>query len=132
MDTRYQTLAENIVSHSISLKPGEKVFLHSFDVPDEMLLSLIRAVRAHGGIPFAQVQHARIDRELIKEGEEIQFETSLEWGLQRMKKMDAYVALRGSSNVFENSDLSSEDLQRAMRIHKPILDWRVKRQNGVC
>ena len=126
MDTRYQTLAENIVSHSISLKPGEKVFLHSFDVPDEMLLSLIRAVRAHGGIPFAQVQHARIDRELIKEGEEIQFETSLEWGLQRMKKMDAYVALRGSSNVFENSDLSSEDLQRAMRIHKPILDWRVK------
>ncbi|MEC7542854.1 MAG: aminopeptidase, partial [Verrucomicrobiota bacterium] len=45
---------------------------------------------------------------------------------QRMKVMDAYVALRGSSNVFENSDLPAEDMKRAMKILKPVLDWRVK------
>lgn len=43
-----------------------------------------------------------------------------------MKVMDAYVALRGSSNVFENSDLPAEDMKRAMKILKPVLDWRVK------
>ena len=42
-----------------------------------------------------------------------------------MKEMDAYIALRGSSNVFESSDLPSADIQRAMKILKPVLDWRV-------
>ena len=39
--------------------------------------------------------------------------------------MDAYIALRGSANVFETSDLPSTDVQRAMKILKPVLDWRV-------
>ncbi|MEC8792117.1 MAG: aminopeptidase, partial [Verrucomicrobiota bacterium] len=73
-----------------------------------------------------QVQHSRLDRECILGGEDIQFEDALTWELQRMKVMDAYVALRGSSNVFENSDLPAEDMKRAMKILKPVLDWRVK------
>ena len=44
-----------------------------------------------------------------------------------MKEMDAYIALRGSSNVFESSDLPSSDIQRAMKILKPVLDWRVNK-----
>ena len=28
---------------------------------------------------------------------------------------------------FENSDVPSEDIKRAMKILKPVLDWRVKK-----
>ena len=60
----------------------------------------------------------RIDRECVLGGKEEQFEASLKWELERMKEMDAYIALRGSSNVFESSDLPSADIQRAMKIFK--------------
>jgi aminopeptidase len=127
MDPRYTLLAQNLVSHSTNLQPGEKVLLHAFDIPDKMTLSLIRAVRARKAIPFVQVQSAILDRECILNGAGEQFEASSHWELERMKKMDAYIALRGSSNVFENSDLPPDDMRRAMKILKPVLDWRVKK-----
>ena len=126
MDPRFTTLARNLTSHSTSLQVGEKVLLHVFDVPEKMTLALIRAVRERGAIPFVQTQSALLDRECIIQGTSEQFEASSQWELERMKKMDAYIAIRGSSNVFENSDLPPEDMKRAMKILKPVLDWRVK------
>ena len=125
MDPRYHTLAKNLVSHSVNLQAGEKVLIHAFDVPENMTLALVRAARERGAHPFVQLQSSRIDRECVLGGKEEQFEASLKWELERMKEMDAYIALRGSSNVFESSDLPSSDIQRAMKILKPVLDWRV-------
>ena len=125
MDPRYITLANNLVSHSVDLQPGEKTMIHAFDIPEEMTLALVRAVREKGGHPFVQLQSGRIERECVLGGEDEQFQSSLKWELERMREMDAYIALRGSSNVFETSDLPSTDVQRAMKILKPVLDWRV-------
>ncbi|MBT3540656.1 MAG: aminopeptidase [Opitutae bacterium] len=127
MDHRYEKLADTLVYHSTKLNPGEKVLIHAIDIPQDMTLALIRATRECKAIPFVQVQNGRIDRECILAGEDIQFETSLNWEMERMKSMDAYIAIRGSLNVFENSDLPQEDLKRAMKILKPVLDWRVQK-----
>ena len=85
MDIRYEKLANTLVHHSTKLKPQEKVLIHAIDIPRDMVLCLIRAVRDCNAIPFVQVQDGRIDRECILGAEEIQFETSLEWEMQRMK-----------------------------------------------
>ena len=127
MDSRYLTLARNLVSHSVDLQPGEKVLIHAFDVPENMTIALLRAAREQGAHPFVQLQSERISRECVLNGQDPQFESSLKWELERMKEMDAYIALRGSSNVFETSDLPSVDVQRAMKILKPVLDWRVNK-----
>lgn len=127
MDPRFRQLAVNLVSHSTDLQAGEKVLIHAFDVPHAMTLALIRAVRERGATPFVQLQHARIDRELLISAEDEQFEAALSWEMDRMKHMDAYIALRGSQNVFETTDVPQEDVKRASRILKPVLDWRVKK-----
>lgn len=127
MDPRYHTLAQNLVSHSVKLQAGEKVLIHAFDVPENMAIALVRAARDRGAHPFVQLQSGRIDRECVLGGKDEQFEASLKWELERMKEMDAYIALRGSSNVFETSDLPSADVQRAMKVLKPVLDWRVNK-----
>ena len=127
MDPRYTALARNLVTHSTNLQPREKVLLHSFDIPERMTLALIRAVRERNAIPFVQVQSALLDRECILDGKTEQFEVSSHWEMERMQKMDAYIAIRGSNNVFENSDLPPEDMKRAMKAMKPVLDWRVKK-----
>ena len=102
MDPRYVSLADNLVSHSTNLQKDEKALIHAFDVPEQITLALIRAVRSRGAIPFVLLENSRIGRECVLGGTDVQFETALSWEMDRMKSMDAYIALRGSSNVFEN------------------------------
>ena len=51
-DARFDDLANLLVDYSIRLKRNETVLIEVFDVPDEMTIALIRAVRNGGGIPF--------------------------------------------------------------------------------
>jgi aminopeptidase len=44
-----------------------------------------------------------------------------------MKRMNAYIAMRGSDNITEMSDVPATQLKLVARKMKPVLDWRVKR-----
>ena len=46
MDSRYEKLAHNLINHSCQLKNGENVLIEAFDMPEEMIIALIRAARA--------------------------------------------------------------------------------------
>ncbi len=128
---RYAKLAETLTAFSTKLKKGEKVLIDAFDIPDEMAILLVRQVRKLGAIPFVNIHRARISREMIREGVEEQFAITSKVELQRMKSMDAYIALRGSENVFETSDIPSDRMKTAMRALKPVLDWRVQKTRWV-
>jgi aminopeptidase len=126
-DPRFDRLAHLLVSFSTSLKKGEKVLLDAFDIPPEMTVALIRAARGAGAVPFVQMHQGRVSREMAMGAEEegLAFSSSLE--LARMKKMDAYIAVRGGANVTEMSDVPASQLQLIARKMKPVLDWRVKK-----
>jgi aminopeptidase len=51
--------------------------------------------------------------------------------LARMERMDAYIALRGSENIFEASDVPSDKVQLVSRLMKPVLDHRVGKTKWV-
>ncbi len=130
-DSRFDKLADVLVRFSTKLKKGEKALLDAHDIPEAMVIALIRRVRAAGAIPFVQTHRARVTRELLREGAEDQFGVMSKVELQRMKMMDAYIALRGADNVYETSDVPSEKMRLAMRKMKPVLDWRVKKTKWV-
>jgi aminopeptidase len=48
-----------------------------------------------------------------------------------MQKMDAYISLRGSENIFENSDIPSSRVQMVSKVMKPVLDHRVNKTKWV-
>src|SRR6266436_5604144 len=104
-DARFDKLAKLLVEYSTRLKRNENVLIEAFDVPDEMTIALIRAVRKAGAIPFVQIQRARIGRELALEASDRQLTLAAGHELARMKKMHAYIALRGSNNITELSDV---------------------------
>jgi aminopeptidase len=131
IDPRFNQLAAGLTGFSIGLKAGERVLIDAFDIPDEMVIALIRAVRARGAHPYVQLHRARITRELSFGAEEAQFAPHAEVELARMQKMDAYIALRGSHNIFEGSDVPSEKVQLVSRLMKPVLDHRVGRTKWV-
>ena len=131
MDSRYLHLARNLVGFSVNLKKGEKVLVDAYNTPMGMVIAIVRAVRERGGLPFVQLQDVAVNRELVAEGAEAQFNELASWELDRMKRMDAYVAIRGSSNIFEMSDVPPEKMSTFSSALKCVLDWRVKKTKWV-
>jgi aminopeptidase len=130
-DTRFAQLAEGLCGFSTALKKGERVLIDAFDVPEGMVIALIRAARKHGAHPYVQLNRSRIIRELSMGAEQAQYEVMAQVELDRMQKMDAYIALRGSDNIFESSDVPAERVQLISRLMKPVLDHRVDKTKWV-
>src|SRR6266446_6690535 len=130
-DARFDKLAKLLVEYSTGLKRNENVLIEAFDVPDEMTIALIRAARKAGAIPFVQVQRARIGRELALEASDRQLTLAAGHELARMKKMHAYVALRGSNNITELSDVPVAKMQLIAKKMRPVQDQRVKKTKWV-
>jgi aminopeptidase len=131
IDPRFTQLAEGLTGFSTSLAKGERVLIDAFDIPDAMVIALIRAVRARGAHPYVQIHRARVTRELSLGAEEAQFSVHADVELLRMQKMDAYIAMRGSENIFESSDVPSAKVQLVSRLMKPVLDHRVGKTKWV-
>jgi aminopeptidase len=131
IDPRFNELAAGLAGYSIALKKGERVLIDAFDVPDAMIIALIRATRARGAHPYVNIHRARVTRELTLGAEEAQYAPHAAVELERMQKMDAYIALRGSDNIFEASDVPPERVQLVSRLMKPVLDHRVGRTKWV-
>jgi len=130
-DPRYDKLANVLVEYSTRLKRNETVLIETFDVPDEMMIALVRATRKAGAIPFAQVYRARLNRELALDATERQLNLTAIHELARMKKMDAYIAVRGSQNITELSDVPPEQMKLVAKKMRPVIDWRVKKTKWV-
>jgi aminopeptidase len=130
-DERFDKLAKLLVEYSIRLKRNETVLIEAFDIPEEMTIALIRAVRKAGGVPFAQTYHARVNRALALEASDRQVNVMASHELARMKKMNAYIAVRGSNNITELSDVPPEKMKMIGRKMRPVQDQRVKKTKWV-
>src|SRR5437762_453540 len=130
-DERFNKLAKLLVEYSIRLKRNETVLIEAFDIPDEMAVALVRAVRNAGGVPFAQVYHARVNRALALEASDRQLNVMASYELTRMKKMDAYIAVRGSHNITELADVPADKMQMIGKKMRPVQDQQVKKTKWV-
>ncbi len=130
-DIRFDNLAKLLVDYSVRLKRNENVLIETFDTPDEMTIALIRAARKVGGVPFVQTYHARVNRAVALEASDRQLNLLASHELARMKKMDAYIAVRGSNNITELSDVPAEKMKLLARKMRPVQDQRVKKTKWV-
>lgn len=130
-DARIEALARVLISHSTRLGKGDRVLIELFDAPDEVGVALIRAARAAGAVPFVQVHQAVLSREIQREAEREHYEISCAVELARMKKMTAYIAVRGSRNISEMSDVPEDRARMAAKMMRPVLDQRINHTKWV-
>jgi len=130
-DDRFDKLAKLLVEYSIRLKRNETVLIEAFDIPDEMTIALIRTVRKAGGVPFAQTYYTRVNRALALEASDRQLNLMASHELTRMKKMNAYIAVRGSNNITELSDVPPEKMKLIGRKMRRVQEQRVKKTKWV-
>lgn len=130
-DTRYERLAELLTGHSLKLKRGERVLIEVFDIPDDFIVALIRAVRARGAMPLVQLNRASVTREMIRGATTDQYRTISGLELSRIRKMDAYISVRGSNNIFETSDAPAEKVRLVNALMRKVQNHRVERTRWV-
>ena len=130
-DARFDKLAKLLVEYSVRLKRNETVLIEAFDIPAEMTVALIRAVRNAGGVPFAQTYQTRVNRALALEASDRQLNLLASHELARMKKMNAYIAMRGTHNITELADVPAEKMKLIGKKMRPVQDQRVKKTKWV-
>lgn len=130
-DPRYTKLAQLLASYSTQLNRGDRVLLDMIDVPDEFTVELMRAARRRGAIPITEVRHTRITREIMLDTDPKHAALVRDLELFRMKKMQAYVAVRGAANASETSDVAADKLKLFTKTLRPVLDYRISRTRWV-
>ncbi|RLS31416.1 MAG: aminopeptidase [Planctomycetota bacterium] len=126
-DPRHDKLARQLISHSVSLQAGENILFDLYDTPLEMGIALIRAAREAGGVPHVQVHDARLTRELQMGATEAQYEDCSVVQMNLIERMQAYIAIRGSHNITESSDVPTDRMKLVTSKMRPVMNHRVQK-----
>jgi aminopeptidase len=68
-DLRQDKLARILVGYCTRIQPEEKVLIEATDAPDDMVITVVRAVREAGWKPLVAIKRQRIIRELLLAGD---------------------------------------------------------------
>jgi len=132
-DPRMRKLADVLIDHSTRLKKDETVYIETFDIPIEMVEVLVDKVYEVGGRPIVSQKYAKVLRKLYSGASEDSMKLIGDIELKKMKSADAYIGLRGSTNVTETSDVPADK----MELYKehwwgPVhINWRVPKTRWV-
>ncbi len=107
-DPRFTTLAQLLVRHSCEVQPGERVLIEAYDIPTDFTAELIRAVDAVGGLPIVSTYHMAVQRALYQVATEGQMASIAAYERSRMEAVQAYIGVRGSTNISDPSDVPAD------------------------
>lgn len=130
-DPRMKKLADLLVGYSTNVQPGERVLIDCGDTPDEMVSLLVERVVEAGGVPFVELKSAKVSRTVAMHASDEQMEILAGRDLEFMKQMQCYIAVRGSLNITEMSDVPDEKLKLMQKHMKPVQDYRVSKTKWV-
>jgi aminopeptidase len=120
-DPRYTKLADLLINYSTRLKRGEHILIEAFDIPQRMVIELVKSARKAGGHPHVAIRDQRVMRALVEDAGEDNLKAWAAYDLARMEKMQCYLGLRGSENVSEMAGVPDEQMKKWARIYqKPV------------
>ena len=107
-DPRMTRLAHSLVNYSCSVQPGERVLIENTGVQREMVVALIEAVYAAGGIPLVTLKEPQVQRALLRGCTQEQLELMAKYDSLRMRDCQAYIGLRSGDNAYATADVPAE------------------------
>jgi len=108
LDPRISQLAEVLIRHSLAVQPGDRVLVEAFDIPPAAVAAVVRALNAAGAVPLVETRHNQVLRALYQGATEGQMRLLADLELERMRRVDCYIGLRGGPNATEMADVPSE------------------------
>ncbi len=122
VDPRVTRLAELLCSHSCELSSSDSVLIHAFDIPEESIAEVVRVAQSTGAKVFVRLESNLIKRQLMHGMSEANAAAIADIEKFEMERMTAYIALRGSHNYAELSDIPQATQAMWNRVYtKPVV-----------
>lgn len=132
-DPRIDKLAATLLDHSCQIKPDENVLIDAYDLPEPALVCrLVEMAAERGARPFVNWKSNAVLRSLFRTATVEGMQLAGEFDIAQMKKMQAYIAIRGTANSSELSDVPAEKIDLYQQHWwKPVTDIRVNHSKWV-
>ena len=128
-EKRINKLARLLINHSCALEAGEKVLIEAINVPNEMIIQLIREVKSVRGVPLVTIKDDQIIRELCCCYSEDDIRLMADCELYTLKHMDAFIGIRGFMNTSELSDVGGDKLKNVLKHYIQPVHFEQRNQN---
>jgi aminopeptidase len=127
-DPRIQKLAENLITYSVNLQPGERILIEAIGFETPLVKELVSQAYKAGGIPFITLKNNELLRVLLTGCSEEHVKKMASYEILRMKDMQAYIGIRAGENVSEMGAVPVEKMKLYMEHYlKPLhTDLRVR------
>ncbi|WP_163529391.1 aminopeptidase [Halobacillus ihumii] len=130
-DTRLKELADVLLSHSLDVKPGEKVMVQGQTNTKPLIKELISGIHDRGALAFYELADDELMRMWISHAPKEVFAQTNTWKLEENKDIDAFVQIIGEENDAELSGVPAEQFQMAMKEMKPANEFVVQEKKWV-
>ena len=124
MDERVRQHAEILVDYSTDIEPGDRVVVRATAASKPLVTALHAEIGSRGAIPIAMDADSSYSRAYLTsvEPDDIPLADHL---LAAVEETDAYIAIRGGGNRFEEADVPTAAVSAWSRVQRPILETRL-------
>jgi len=132
-DPRVTQMAKNLIHNSIKLQPGENLLIEVTGTDFSLTKELIAEAYATGAQVFVTSKNPEIEALVLAQASEEQIRIAAQYELERMEKMQAYIAVRGNDNTHSGDGVPPEKGTMYRKLfYSPVhLDERVKHTKWV-
>lgn len=116
-DPRMKEYAEFLLADAVEIQEGDRVLIELYDEGMDLAKELVKAAYRHGANPVFKCYDYAMEAELIKGASVEHYREMAEEDLALMKKMDAYIAIRGTRNIYHWSHLTAEEIKKYNEIY---------------
>ena len=126
MDPRIREHAAVIVDHSLDISEGDDLVIDAHPVAEDLVVALHELAADRGVNPLVVQDRLgeRYRRAFLRNREEFETPGHVE---ALYEAMDAYIAIRGSENVTETSDVDPEVTAAYQQSQQPLLSERLSK-----
>ena len=128
-DTRFSTLAKNLINYSCNLQEGEKVLIEGIGDCLPLVKELVKEAYNANAIPLVTLKNKEVDRELLMSCSKEQLDLMTKYESSRMNDMDAYIGIRAGNNTAETSDVPSDNLSLYNRLFAEPVHGKIRVPN---
>ena len=130
-DRRNETLAKILLTHSVDLQPGEKLFLEIRGLESlELAKEAIKQATRLGGVPLWWYNDPWLNRAWIDGASEEQMKAYGELHLLLAKEFDAWLGIYASDNAFELSGVDAKQMKLLQKLYVEPVQLRERVLNS--
>ena len=126
LDPRVTKLANLLASHCCKLGPEDSLLVHAFDIPEEAVAEVVRVAQSTGANVAVRLESGPVRRQLMLGMTERNAQLYADIEKYEMEQMTAYIALRGTHNYAEQSDVPGDIQSMWQRVYSTPVVFGVR------